>query len=116
MKWQEVSPVIVSLLIIITVAVLQRQSKALAAILATMPIITPLSLWIIYSNSHGERQPVIQFTQGLVIGIIPTCCWIITAWLTSRAGLKLVPTLAVSYSVWVIMLAIVLGAKRVIGT
>lgn len=115
MKWQEVSPVIVSIIIIITVAILQRQSKVFAAILATMPIITPLSLWIIYDATHGERQPIVQFTQGLVMGIIPTCCWIITAWLTSRAGLKLAPTLAVSYSVWAVVLMIVLGVKRWTG-
>ncbi len=115
MKWQEIFPIIISIVIIILVGFLQRQSKALAAILATMPIITPLSLWIIYSGAHGERQAVSQFTQGLVIGIIPTLFFIVTLWLASRAGLKLAPLLTVSYSVWAVVLAIVLGLKRTIG-
>lgn len=115
MKWQDVFPVIVSLFIIIMVALLQRQSKALAAILATMPIITPLSLWIIYEATYGERRAVSQYTQGLVIGIIPTLFFIITLWLTSRAGLKLAPMLVVSYCVWGIVLTIELGLKKWMG-
>jgi len=112
MKWQEIFPVIISILIIILVAILQRQSRALAAILVTMPIISPLSVWIIYNATHGERESVIQYTQGLVIGIIPTLFFIITLWLASRIGLKLPIMLGISYSIWVLVLMIVLGVKR----
>lgn len=115
MKWQDVFPVIISILIIILVAILQRQSRALAAILVTMPIISPLSVWIIYNGSGGERQAVTQYTQGLVVGIIPTLFFIITLWLSTRAGLKLAPVLALSYSVWAIVLVTVLGLKRWTG-
>lgn len=115
MKWQDVFPVIISILIIILVAILQRQSRALAAILVTMPIISPLSVWIIYNGSSGERQTVTQYTQGLVVGIIPTLFFIVTLWLSTRAGLKLAPVLALSYSVWAIVLVTVLGLKRWIG-
>jgi hypothetical protein len=115
MKWQEIFPVIVSVIIIVLVAILQRQSRALAAILVTMPIISPLSVWIIYSGARGERQVVSQYTQGMVVGIIPTLFFIVTLWLASRAGMKLVPMLAVSYGIWVVVLTIVLGVKKTIG-
>jgi hypothetical protein len=115
MKWQEIFPVLVSVFIIVLVAILQRQSRALAAILVTMPIISPLSVWIIYTGAHGERQAVSQYTQGMVVGIIPTLFFIVTLWLLSRAGLKLPLMLGLSYSVWAVVLTIVLGLKRFMG-
>jgi len=52
MKWQEILPVI------ILVAVLQRQSKLVAAVTATMPVTIPLALRIVYSSSQGEKLAV----------------------------------------------------------
>ena len=115
MKWQEVLPVIISMGVIILVAVLQRQSKLIAAVTATMPVTIPLALWIVYSSSQGDQQAVEKFSQSLVLGIIPTAAFAVALWITARLGLKLVPMIVVAYAVWAGTLAVVLGLRRLLS-
>jgi hypothetical protein len=100
MKAQNVLPVVVSLCVIVLVAILQKQSKLIAAITATMPLTVALSYWIVYASSNGKQADVTQFSTGLLLGIIPTISFLIALWLASRSGLKLLPALLVAYAVW----------------
>ena len=86
MKWQDVLPVLLSIIVIIAVAVLEKQSKFIAAITATMPLTAALALWIVYTSSEGERDSMTEFSRGLVMGILPTIAFAIAAWLALRAG------------------------------
>jgi hypothetical protein len=49
MKWQDVLPILASIVVIILVAIFERQSKLVAAITATMPLTAPLALWVVYA-------------------------------------------------------------------
>jgi hypothetical protein len=115
MKWHDVFPVIISMGVIILVAFLQRQSKLIAAVTATMPVTIPLALWIVYSSSQGEKQAVERFTQGLAIGIIPTVAFAMALWIMARLGLKLAPMIVLAYAVWAGTLALVLGLRRLLS-
>jgi hypothetical protein len=115
LKTQDILPVLLSIIVIILVAVLEKQSKLAAAITATMPIGAILALWIVYSANRGERKTMEQFSVGLLVGIIPTIGFLIAAWLSSRAGLKLVPILLVSFSVWGVVLGLILILRKVVG-
>ena len=112
MKVQNVLPVVVSLCVIILVAILQKQSKLIAAITATMPLTVALSYWIVYASAEGEQEAVTQFSKGLLLGIIPTISFLITLWLASRSGLKLMPALLVAYAVWGIGAAALIFLRR----
>src|SRR5262245_45652645 len=101
---RQILPVIVSILIIITVAILRNYSKTLAAIFATMPINIPLSLWIIYSGDSGSPPAIAEYALSLVYGIFPTVVFVIVAWLAFRAGWSLLPTLGVGYLTWGVLL------------
>ena len=100
MKLQDVVPVLLSILVIVLVAVLEKQSKLIAALTATMPLTTPLALWIVYSSNAGEKTAVTQFSLSLVLGIIPSLAFLITVWLAARAGMKLLPMILIGYGVW----------------
>jgi hypothetical protein len=115
MKWSEVVPVVVSMVVILTVAIVQKQSKLVAAVTATMPVTIPLALWIVYSSNQGDQAALTQFTQSLVIGIVPTVAFVLALWLASRLGLKLVPMIAVGYGTWATVLAVIVGLRRVLG-
>ncbi len=88
MKVQEWLPVVLSVLIIVMVAVLEKQSKAVAAVTATMPLTIPLAIWIVHASSKGERGELIGFTLYLFLGILPTVAFVLAAWLTARSGAK----------------------------
>ena len=100
MKTQDVLPVLLSIVVIILVAVLEKQSKFAAAITATMPIGATLAIWIVYAANSGDQETMKVFTSSLLLGIIPTIGFLFAAWFASRAGLKLGPLLLVGYAVW----------------
>jgi hypothetical protein len=100
MKSQDVIPVLLSIIVIILVAVLEKQSKLFAALTATMPLTAPLALWIVYSSNAGEKTAVTNFSLSLVLGLLPTLAFLVTVWVAARAGMKLVPMIMTGYSVW----------------
>ena len=116
MKWQANLPVFISIIVIILIAIFQRQSKFVAAIIATMPVNVALGMWIVYSASEGDSESVIEFSQGLLIAIIPTLGFLITIWLASRAQLKIILMLALGYSVWALGLAVIFAIRKFVGT
>jgi len=115
MKWHEILPVVISIIVIILVAVLEKQSKLIAAITATMPLTIPLTLWIVYSSVGGEQPAVSQFISGLLLGIIPTVCFVVAIWLASRAGVKLVPMLLIGYTVWGVGVMLIFRMKGLLN-
>jgi hypothetical protein len=113
--WQRVLPVIASILIIISVAIVRQYSKALAPILATMPINIPLAMWIVYSGDPNDQAGMSQFIRDMSINMMPTLVFLVLAWLASRAGWELAPTIVLGYIGWGISLGALLLARRLLG-
>lgn len=115
MKTQDVLPVVLSIVVIILVAVLEKQSKLFAAITATMPLAAPLALWIVYSSSGGEKEAVSNFTLSMFLGFLPTLAFIVAVWLAARAGMKLVPMILSGYGVWAVGAGILYLLRNFLG-
>ena len=115
MKLQDILPVLASIVIIILVAVIEKQSKFAAAITAVMPIGATLALWIVYASNEGDRQTMDHFGQGLLIGILPTLGFLIVTWLAARAGWKLAPILLTGYAVWGIGVGLTFLVRKLVG-
>ena len=86
MKSQDIVPVLLSILVIILVAILEKQSKLFAAITATMPLTASLALWIVDTSNAGEKTPVIQFSLSLLLGLLPSLAFLVIVWLGARAA------------------------------
>ena len=115
MKSQDILPVLLSIVVIILVAVLEKQSKLFAALTATMPLATPLALWIVYSSNSGDKAVVSQFSLSLLLGVIPTLAFLVTVWLAARAGMKLVPILLAGYGVWPVGAILIYLLRNTLG-
>jgi len=115
LKLQDVLPVLLSIIVIILVAVLEKQSKLFAALIAVMPLAAPLALWIVYSSNGGDKNAVSQFSLGLLLGLLPTFAFLITVWLAARAGVKLVPMILTGYGVWVVGAMILFFLRNFLG-
>jgi len=115
MKSQDVVPVVLSIVVIVLVAILEKQSKLFAALTATMPLATPLALWIVYSANAGNKEVVSQFSLSLLLGLFPTLAFLITVWLAARAGMKLGPMIVTGYSVWGIGALILYLLRNTLG-
>lgn len=115
MKTQDILPVLLSILIIILVAVLEKQSRLVAAITATMPLTAALGLWIVYASSGGQEESLRQFTSGMLIGVLPTLGFLVAVWAGARVGLRLIPLLTLGYAVWGLGLGLLLMIRRLAG-
>jgi hypothetical protein len=115
MKSQDFLPVVLSIIVIILVAVLEKQSKLVAALTATMPLAAPLALWIVYSSNAGDKTAVSQFSLSLLLGLLPTLAFLITVWLAARAGVKLGTMILMGYGVWAIGATVLYLLRNLLG-
>ena len=116
MKWGGWLPVAVSIVVIVLVAVIQRYSRTLAAITATMPLNIPLSLWIVSEAAGNDRAGVGSYMDGMLWGIFPTVVFVIVAWVAVRAGWKAGASIAVGYAAWAAAVAVFFGVRRWAGS
>jgi len=115
LRAQDVLPVITAVTVIITVAILEKYSKLFASIAATMPLTIPLAIWIVYSANDGDKLVMSSFTQNMIFGMVPTNLFVIAAWISARAGLKLLPTIGIGYVVWGISSWVLILIRRALG-
>ncbi len=115
MKTQDVLPVVLSIIVIILVAILEKESKLFAALIAVMPLAAPLALWIVYSSNAGDKTVVSQFSLSLLLGLLPTFAFLIAVWLAARAGMKLAPMMLTGYGVWAIGAALLYLLRSTLG-
>lgn len=115
MKAQDILPVILSVIVIILVAILEKQSKLFAALTATMPLGIPLALWIVYASNNGDKQVVSQFSSSLLLSFFPTLAFLVAVWFAARAGMKLVPMILTGYSVWAVGALILYLLRNTLG-
>ena len=115
MKTTSILPVFLSILVILLVAVVEKQSRLFAALTATMPLTAPLALWIVYSSNAGDRTVMSQFSLSLLLGLLPTLAFLITIWLAARGGMKLGPMILTGYAVWAAGAAILYLLRNALG-
>ena len=115
LSWNRILPVIVSILIIIAIAILRNYSKTFAAIAAVMPINIPLGMWIVYAGEENKQAALSDFSEALLLNIIPTLVFMLVAWQTTRAGWDLVPTIVTGYMGWAVALALVFFIRSQLG-
>jgi hypothetical protein len=106
MTWEKTLPVIVSIGIIISVAILREYSRAFAAIAATMPINIPLGMWIIYAGAEDKQKTLFEFNQAVAINMIPTLVFVFITWQVLRQGWGILPTIGAGYLGWAITLGL----------
>lgn len=107
MKRNEIFPVVISALVIVLVAVLQNQSRLVAAVTATMPTKIPLALWVVYAANKGSQETMETFSRSLLIGIFPTIGFLVAAWLAAQAGWNFLLILVLGYAVWGLSTAVI---------
>jgi len=99
-------PVALSVLVIVLVAIVQERSRALAAILATIPLTAPLAMWIVFSASGGDQRQTADFVRSMVVGFAASLIFVLACWFGLRQAWGFGMTLLVASVVW---LAVVMG-------
>lgn len=111
---QKLLPVLISIAIIIGVALLRDRFRTVAALLVTLPINIPLSMWIVSNGAGAGSSAVYHFARATVIGLFVTLAWVLIVFTALRAGWTLGAAIAAAYGVWAILVG-VLFALRVLS-
>lgn len=109
MTFQKVFPVLTSIAIILAVAALRERSRALAAVLATMPINIPLALWVAASGADSSPAVLADFTRSLMFSLVPAFIWLGVVYLAVRAGWGILPAIGLAYAVWALLIGALFG-------
>lgn len=115
MKAQEVLPVLLSILVIVAVAVLEKHSRLFAALTATMPLSAPLAMWVVYAANQGRVEVMQRFNLGLLLGLLPTLAFLLVAYLAARAGWKLLPMILAGYTAWGVGAVLLFLFRKALG-
>lgn len=113
--WSKLLPVIVSIGIIIAIAIMREYSRALSAIFATMPLNIPLGMWIVYAGAEDPQAELAQFSEAVLLNILPTIGFMLVAWQTTRSGWGLLSSILAGYGAWAVGLALVFALRRALG-
>ena len=103
--------VAVTSLIIAGASELGKRSVAAAAILASLPLTSLLTILWIYRDS-GDAQKVISLSYGIAWAVIPSILFLLTLPLFLRSGIKFGPAIVsagavtfAGYSIYVFVLS-----------
>jgi uncharacterized membrane protein (GlpM family) len=100
---ERVVTVLLSVLVVIVVAVVQERSRHLAGIIATMPLVSPLALWIVFSASGGDQRQTATFARSLVIGAVASLAFVLACWLGLRQEWGLLGSLGFAAVMWLLI-------------
>ena len=100
MSTQRIWQLLISFGILTAIAFISEKSRALASIVAVMPLNITIALWFVSTSSGGDSSLISDFTRMMFFGIIPSILFIIAAWLGFRQGWPLGKVLILSYGVW----------------
>jgi hypothetical protein len=106
MNYQKILPVLVSISVLITFAIVQERSRLLGAVIASMPVSAPLAMWIVYSSTGGDHDETAFFARSMLYGIVATLVFVATCWLCLRQRWSLPATLLVGYAVWLAIIVL----------
>lgn len=108
MSFAKTLPVIISILIIITVAYLRERSRTLAVLFGTMPINLPLTLWIIFGGGQDNGTTIAAFIRSLFLAMIATMLWVLVVWFVVRNGYGLLSAVLTGYAAWGLLIVLLI--------
>lgn len=94
---------LISYVLITLVVLLSDRNRALAGILGTAPVNIPIILWVIWGRNNGDLGAVQDVAQSMLPGIFSTGCYIAVCWYGFSQRWAFVPTLALGYVVWAVV-------------
>jgi len=111
---EKLLPVVASVVIIVAVAVVQDRSRAMAAVVAMVPLTAPLAAWIVYSASAGNHQHTAQFVRSMLAASVANVLFIVVFWYGLRQQWLFPVVVVVAFGVWGVLVALPYLVRRLL--
>jgi uncharacterized membrane protein (GlpM family) len=92
--------------VIIACTQIGRKFPTLGGLIATMPLTSLLVLLWLYNDNPGESRLMVDYTRGVLWGIIPTVIFFVVALICFRREFPLPVTLSASFAAWLVGAAV----------
>jgi hypothetical protein len=109
---EKVLPVVASVIIIVLVAIVQERSRALAAVLAVMPLTVPLAMWIVFSASGRDYQQTAHFVRSMIPGYLASIAFVVACWYGLRQQWPLPVVMVFAFGLWAALAALPYVTRR----
>ncbi len=98
--------ILLSTLVITAVSLLGKRFPSLAGVIATMPLIIPLSIWAAYQSSGRDYQAIQKLVSAMLWGIALTGSFVVYARIGVGRGWPIWLVILSSYLGWLLGYAI----------
>jgi hypothetical protein len=102
MTTQRIVQLLVSFLLITTIAFVSEKSRVLASIVTVMPVNVTIGLWFIYTSSQVDSAGLADFSRMVLLGLIPTALFIAVCWFGFKQEWPFARVIVVGYTVWLV--------------
>ena len=110
----KLAQIAISLAVILFVAWIGDRQRHLAGVVAGMPLIIPLTMWIVYSSTGGNYQQTSEFAGSALTSIVGTAVFALVAYLLLRARLHFALVIAGGYAAWFAVISLLPHATRLL--
>jgi uncharacterized membrane protein (GlpM family) len=95
-----------SVVIIVTATAVGRRLPSTAGLIGVMPLTGALVLVWLYLEKAGDKDTMVAFTKGALLGIVPSVLFFVVALVCFQKQLPLPWTLALSFGAWLAVAAV----------
>lgn len=96
----KLAQIAISIAVILFVVWIGDKQRNLAGIVAGMPLIIPLTIWITYTGTSGDYQRTSEFAASTLASIFGTTIFALVAYLLLRARMHIAVVIAGGYAAW----------------
>ncbi len=93
-------PILLSTLMITMVSLLGKRFTSLSGVLATMPLLIPLSIWAFYEANGRDYLATARLVTAMLPGIILTASFVVYARFFIGRGLPIYLVIGLGYLGW----------------
>jgi uncharacterized membrane protein (GlpM family) len=90
----------VTLVLIVTASTFARRHPTLGGLVAAMPLTTLITLLWIYSDHPNDNTIIVEFTRGVLWGIIPTILFFGVLLICFKKRLPLGASMSMAFAIW----------------
>ena len=103
----KLAQIAISIAVILFVVWVGDKQRNLAGLVAAMPLTIPLTLWIVYANTGGDRGKTGEFAAGALTSILGTVVFVVVCYLLLRTRLHIAFVIAGGYAAWATVILLI---------
>jgi hypothetical protein len=100
LTWQRISPILISICVLVFVNVMGQRNRTVAGMASAMPVTLPLAMWVYYRTSGTGYPGLTQFVGAQMRAIVATVAFVVVCYVTISHRWPFLAAIAAGYGTW----------------